>query len=240
MSSFRRQSRADSPKKRTGWAAVNGIVAALVFFLPFWVISFIYTPGITVWLMLIAALLCLTLGIVSKTVSRLGKGRPVLYLHRAAAICSLPAVFLPMVLLTGFDQVKPLYPVKRFVYIQGVYGMNSESYEKLLPMWLPEVCEDYSYRAQGSMIAQDYHPTSWLRFTTDSATLDSYAQYYDAQGYARGADERDRRWLAGQLGLPIPEDDTPALEGAVVYYIHDNYPKAVVLDYENGRFYVFT
>lgn len=198
-----------------------------------------YTPGLSGALFLIALAGNLIFGAVHKLLKYRENLKPLLHVLRAVVICLTAAFYLPTALLMGFDRVKLLYPLKRLDYTHGVYGRDAAYFERLLPEKLPEVCKDYSFRTQGSVPAQDYHPTSWLCFTTDKATLDAYAVYYDGQGYARGAEERDLRWLAGQMRMNV-SDTEPVFEDAVVYYIHDYYPKAVVLDYGTMQFRVMT
>lgn len=198
-----------------------------------------YTPGLTGALFLIALAGNLLFGVVYKMLRGREKRKPLLHVLRAAVICLTAAFYMPTALLMSCDRVKFLYPLKRLDYTRGVYGENSTYYERILPEKLPRVCEDYSFRTQGSMVAQDYHPTSWLCFTTDKETLDAYAVYYDRQGYSRGAEERDLRWLAGQFHMNV-SDNEPVFSKAVVYYIHDYYPKAVVLDYGTMQFRVMT
>ena len=231
--------RAKTGQKRSGWELVNSIVLVLHVVLPVWIFALMYTPGLTGALFLIALAGNLIFGVVHKLLKHKENLKPLLYVLRGAVICLTIAFYMPTALLLGFDRVKLLYPLKRLDYTRSVYGENSTYYERILPEQLPKVCEDYSFRTQGSMIAQDYHPTSWLCFTTDKETLDAYAVYYDGQGYARGAEERDLRWLAGQMHINV-SDNEPVFEKAVVYYIRDYYPKAVVLDYGTMQFRVMT
>lgn len=226
-------------KLHNGWASVNNIILFLHLVIPVWLLAWMYTSAISTPLLLTAVVMSLLLGVVHKIVVKLGKGKPVLHVFRVLAVGSILAVYAPLVMLAGFQNAKVMYPFKRWVYTVGVFGENHAYYDALLPETLPQHCENYSYRAQGSMVAQDYHPTSWLEFTTDTGALDGYAAYYASQGYARCTDAGNYRWVMRMFRQSVAEDaDIPA--DVVFYYINEYYPKAVVLDYAEGRFYVLT
>lgn len=227
-------------KLHNGWESVNGIVLALHLLFPVWIISWMYTPGISTVLLLTALVLNLALGGVHKLVVMTDKGKPVLHVFRVLALLSLLAAYAPLAILSGFTtEMKVMYPAKRAMYIYGVYSSSSDYYSKLLPETLPQQCGSYSFRAQGSVIAQDYHPTSWLRFSTDRAALDGYAAYYDAQGFTRSTSAVNYRWVIQYFGITCAEDATVP-EDTVFYYISGNYPKAVVLDYAEEQVFVLT
>jgi len=226
-------------KARNGWDKLNSIVLLLHIVLPVWMLAMMYTPSLTTPLLILSIILCLLLGVVYKVVRWLGTGKPVLYGFRTAALCSMLAVYVPFAIMCGFGHSKWMYPVKRMTYTHGVFGENHGYYDRLLPESLPKVCKNYSFRTQGSMVAQDYHPSSYLVFSTDKTALDAYAAYYEAQGFARSDDSGKYTWVMRMMKQNIA-DDAPMPEGTVFYYISDYYPKAVVLDYAEGRFMVLT
>lgn len=226
-------------KLHNGWRSVNNIVLTLHIVFPVWLLAVVSLPCITSVLLIVAVILCLLVGVVYKIITRLDRLKPVLYVFRGLAIAAMIAVYVPLMILVGFKQTKLLYPVKRAVYTHGVYGENHTYYDRLLPDTLPKECGHYTFRTQGSMVAQDYHPTSWLSFTTDKAALDAYAVFYDRQGYSRITDAGKYRWVMRMFNMDIA-DDAEIPEGTVFYYISDYYPKAIVLDYAEGRFMVMT
>lgn len=218
---------------------MNNIVLVLHVVLPVWLLALMYTPGLTGALFLIALAGNLIFGVVHKLLKHKENLKPLLYVLRGIVICLTIAFYMPTALLVSCNKVKFLYPLKRLDYTRGVYGRDSTYFERMLPEQLPKVCEDYSFRTQGSMPAQDYHPTSWLSFTTDKETLDAYAVYYDRQGYSRITNESKYHWVMHMFRMDIA-DNAPFPEGTVFYYISDYYPKAIILDYAEGRFMVMT
>ena len=145
-------------------------------------------------------------------------------------------------------EVQLLYPLKRFLYTYGVYGDESGIYEALLPEQLPDACTGYRFRTQGSLIAQDYHASSYLTFYTDAATLDTYAAYYDSMDCERiqydpvGETDEEQfphlSWFCGQMQLDqtMPEHS----EQMTLYWFDSYYPKGVLLDYDTGLVAVLT
>lgn len=129
-----------------------------------------------------------------------------------------------------------------------MYGDKSGIYEALLPEQLPDACTGYRFRTQGSLIAQDYHASSYLTFYTDAATLDTYAAYYDSMDCERiqyaPAGETDEKqfphlsWFCRQMRLDqtMPEHS----EQMTLYWFDSYYPKGVLLDYDTGLVAVLT
>ena len=50
----------------------------------------------------------------------------------------------------------------------------------MLPKHLPDVCNDYKFKTQLGGIGQDYHPSLYLMFYTDKATMEQYEKDFDA------------------------------------------------------------
>ena len=228
--------RAKHRKKRSGWAAVNSGVLVLHIIFPVWLYALMMTSAISGPLAFIAVGCSLGLGVVWKLAKRFQWSQKVIYVAWGVTACAIIAYYVPLALLCGFTKTKALYHLKRWDYATGVFGDNAEYYERLLPEYLPDVCEGYSFRTQGSVPAQDYHPSSFLVFHTDAATVGQYMRYYEGIGLARLDDDEDKRaWTARMLRL---SDEEAA--GAVVFYLADYYPKAVLLSQETGLVGVLT
>lgn len=232
-------------KKKTRLQIANKVILILNLVFPVWAFALMYTPSISFILFLIAWGTLLLNAIIYKLVTKFNKGQTFLHIIRGIVIISWIAFYTPMTLMMNFSHTKPLYSLKRADYIHGVYGNNSEFYGQLLPEKLPEICDDYSFIAQGSMVAQDYHASSYLMFHTDTATLDSYALRLDQFGGSRLENESENEsvqeqieWFCGQMRLRDSFNDN--LDNAVVYWFDGRYPKAVLLNYETGLVAVLT
>lgn len=232
-------------KKKSAWEIINDIILLIHLVFPVWFVALMLTPNITLGLFAAAAVFSLLLGAVYKKVKSIHKGKKILYSARIIAISACILSYLPTAVLLNFEQTELMYPLKRICYTRGVYGSNAAYYESLLPASLPDRCEDYSFRTQGSMVAKDYHPSSYLTLYTDTETLDSFAAYYDTldcERFRSDSDDediqRDFLWFCGQMRL----EDTffDGNENAVLYWFDDSYPKAILLDYDSGLFAVLT
>ena len=228
-------------KKQTKsrWIIVNAIVLILHIVCPVWAFAFICTIGFSGILFSSVIVTSFLLVYVYKKVNKWRNGKVILYTARALAIGSLIAVYMPMLLINNFTETKVLYSLKRADYIYGVYGRNTERYEQMLPESLPEQCEDYSFRTEGETIAQDYHPSSYLMFHTDTATLESYAAHFKKVNYERyenGSNLNKTRynveWFCGHMRLDDSFQDN--LDNAVLYLDTDGYILAALLNYETG------
>lgn len=228
-------------KQKSRWEKVNDAILFLHLVFPVWVMALMLTSAVSDTLFLIALAAVLLLGVVYKLVQRFQKGRWVLVTARVIAIGAYIIFYLPMLVLTQFSHAKLMYPLKRLDYTYGVFGDNAAYYQRLLPETLPEVCEDYSYRTQGSMVAQDYHPSSYLMFHTDAETLAAYAAYYDGMGLTRlehELAEEKIEWFCGQMRLR--DSFQEHLDSAVLYWINDYYPKGILLNAETGLVAILT
>lgn len=231
--------------KKTGWQILNEVILLLHIVFPVWLMALMLTSAITGMIILVAVITSLLLGVVYKLVKKHQKGQGVLYFARIAAIGSCIAVYLPMIVLLNFKNTKLLYPLKRLDYSYGVYGENAHYYLRLLPERLPEKCGDYSFRTQGSMVAQDYHASSYLTFYTDSGTLEEYAEHFEALDCTRLEYDPENeeavnhiRWFCGLMRLG--ESFHESLDNAVLYWIDDHYPKGALLCYDTGLVAILT
>ena len=260
MSLFRRQSTADPaepkfvydpeaypeepPKKGIPWRAINAAVILPQIVLPVGLAVMIFTVGISWKLFLIALFANLILGAVSMWVRQQGTGRKLLHVMRVIAIGSVVLYYVPSTVGIGFTETRWMYPLKRFVYVHGISG-----YGEVLPEKLPQKCEGYFFRTEVQMIAQDYHPSSYLAFYTDPAELDRLAaEFGGRRTVTKTLDEMDdeERERLSYLDFPnCPEEIPPfvvgrvhpaeELHGAVVYVRSDSYySKGLVLDYDSG------
>lgn len=232
-------------KKRSGWQILNSIILLLHIIFPVWLVPLMMISAISGKLFLIAVVTSLLLGVVYRQVKKRQNGKALLYLARVVAIGSCIAFYMPMIVLTNFSHTKLLYPLKRLDYSYGVFGENADYYLRLLPKTLPEKCEDYSYRTQGSMVAQDYHPSSYLKFYTDTGTLDAYTEHFEALDCTRLENDPENEeamnhihWFCGQMRLDDPCEGS--FDNAVLYWFDSHYPKGALLCYDTGLVAILT
>lgn len=237
-----------NPKKRSPWRIANAIVLLLHLVLPVWLFAWMYTPVISGILLPVMMICGLLPGVCSKLVKEFQKGKWLLVASRVLAVFAIAAFYTPLVVLRSAKEVQLLYPLKRFLYTYGVYGDGSGMYEAMLPEQLPDACTGYRFRTQGSLIAQDYHASSYLTFYTDVATLEAYAAYYDSMDCERiqydpvGETDEEQfphlSWFCGQMQLDqnLPEHS----EQMTLYWFDIYYPKGVLLDYDTGLVAVLT
>lgn len=233
----------EQEKKKLNWQIVNFIILVLNTIFPIWLFALMYTAAISFTAFLIAVSVSLLLGVIYKLVRKYHKGKGFLYAARAIAVGAWIIFYLPTLILFSFPRNKLLYPLKRFDYMYGVYG--SDYYKEWLPEKLPEVCDDYLFITKGSVLAQDYHASSYLMFHTDTETLDSYARHFDNLDgirYENGTEDEDIQrieWFCNMLSLTKRFPDS--LDHAVLYWFSDSrYPKGVLLNYATGLIAIMT
>lgn len=115
---------------------------------------------------------------------------------------------------------------------------------------MPKKCDDYMFITQGSFPAQDYHPSAYLAFHTDSETLKKYENHFDSlnnvelkvthmpdKEKSMGGDdswskcpEELPRHVFGQLQPEHIHD----FEKAIIYTVPSYYGKGCMLDYNSG------
>ena len=227
----------DSP-----WKKVNIVIGVLLY--PVGFILSVGPLGITMPLWFAMLIGSILLVIAYRIWKKHGRGRVLVAVLRPLVIAVTAAYLLaPWVLICG-GYVKWMYPVKRFVYANGV---NSKEFcDEILPQKLPKTCTDYKYFTQGQFPAQDYHPSMFLRFRTDTETMHQYAEQYRVKGFEpveltpveldeNGEPYRQNGYLAPR---EIPAyalsffDVTDDLRNAEVYY-YDNH-RGMALNYETG------
>ena len=229
---------------KTRLQRANDIILILHIIFPVWIVAFMYTFAISYYLFLITLFSSLLLGVIYKIVVKLQKGSIILYIARVITILCVVSFYIPMILLMNFSHTKQLYKLKRLDYAYGVFGDNADYYKQLLPDKLPSVCDDYSFRTRGSMVAQDYHASSYLMFHTDTATINLYAEYYSGLGCEVIANNHEDginkkvEWFCGLVRLQDYFQDN--LDQSELYWFDDHYPKAVLLNRETGLVAILT
>lgn len=154
-------------KKTSIWFIVNGlyILGTILFG---WVWCLI-TIGITFVLLPFQIIISIALAIVSK---KHRENKKLLYTLRAAAIAVTAVILLSPLAILKFENTRIAYPVKKAAYSLGVGSMKS--CWQVFPVTLPKNCEDYTFITEPSTIAQDYHPSAYLIFHSNSDTLKKY------------------------------------------------------------------
>lgn len=175
-----------------------------------------------------------------------GRFRKTVITMRVIAVTALIAAIVSPIMVMKFDKTKLLYPVKRFCYSYGVYGGNKN---KVLPLFLPKKCNNYMFITQGSFPAQDYHPSAYLAFHTDSETLKEYENHFDLLDSAEHKvthmpDKEnyinDDSWLKCPEELPrhvfqrLEHEHIHNFEKAIIYVVPSYYNKGCMLDYDSG------
>ncbi|MCR5807440.1 MAG: hypothetical protein K6G68_10480 [Oscillospiraceae bacterium] len=230
------------PKKEINFKKINTWILFLNLVFPLWFFTWIYAVGISDTLFMIMAGCCLSLGVVYKIVRKIGKGKRILTVARCIAFLSIMLYYAPVVLLMGFKQTRPVYELKRWVYLNSNFSAPEEFYGKFLPEKLPSECRDYFFSTQGSVIAQDYHPSSVLMFHTDKAAIDSYAAYYmsldNVQLKIDEEAQSDIEWMEGFTKMR--KHFSYDVSSCELYYYKSRFPVVVLLVRQTGLVVIFT
>ena len=166
-------------EKKFPWRIINRIIAIVLF--PFWSMAFIVVPGTSFISFCISLGFWFALCIVNLL---LRNHKKALYICRAVTVLAVAGGFLPFILLMKFENSKMLYTVKKANYIYGVMD-NDESYISFLPEKLPEICDDYTFVTIGCLPIPDHVSKSYLKFTTDTDTINNLRDYYTDLGCER-------------------------------------------------------
>lgn len=177
----------DVPQKNFSWTTVNIIIAVLCIvnscFLAIWLCAAL---GITTPMIAIDILLNIFLAIFYRKWRKIKdfqwqKGRKLKTAVIILRICVIIAIVLTflvpyIVVSPDLNYSKQMYQVKKFICC---YGIHSSDMLKYFPEKLPEMCEDYKFITQsGASIAQDYHPSAYLIFHTDTTTMHELEEDY--------------------------------------------------------------
>lgn len=230
--------------KKTTLHALNILIG---FFLFMGIIWFVCTITLSITLFFIGFIVNFALALIYEKYMLYGRFRKAVIVLRSVAVTVLALAVLAPVMLMKFDRNKIVYPVKRFCYSYGNYGVIDNN---ILPSFLPKKCDDYMFITQGSFPAQDYHPSAYLVFHTDSGTLNKYENYFDSLNNAElkvtHMPDKEDYMDNDDLRLKCPEElpmhvfqrlkpeHIHDFEKAIIYKIPAYYGKGCMLDYDSG------
>lgn len=254
----------NSPQKKFPWIAVNAVIAVLGFF-SCWLSIFILISaiGITVPMIFIFILLNIFLVIFYRKWLKIKdfqwekskRLRTAVMVLRISAIATITLTYSIPFIATNIDlrYVKPMYQVKKFIYCHGVYtgGMD-----KFLPKKLPKICEDYKCVTQVGTIAQDYHPSTYLIFHTDTATMHELEEDYkqidgvelvevdnapDVEEYREEYGDNYTEYMPeypkqfpGHVYMWLDDEHKEDFFDAVIYKLPSYYGRGCIFDYSSG------
>ncbi|MDE6102867.1 MAG: hypothetical protein K2F73_07840 [Ruminococcus sp.] len=224
--------------------ALNILIGFFLFMGGIW---FVCTITLSITLFFIGFIVNFALSLIYEKYILYGRFRKSVIVLRSIAITVLALAVLAPIMVIKFDKTKILYPVKRFCYSYGVYGGNRNN---VLPLSLPKKCSDYLFITQGSFPAQDYHPSAYLAFHTDSETLKQYEEHFsslnDAELKITHMPDKEKyvayddSWLKCPEELPqhvfqrLEPEHIHDFEKAIIYIVPAYYNKGCMLDYDSG------
>ena len=153
----------------------------------------------------------------------------------------------------NFEHDSQFYVLKKFIYTYGVYDVGSDI-DEMLPKHLPDDCRDYKFKTQLGSIAQDYHPSAYLMFHTDSGTISGYEERFEKLTNCEKKDAASERFVRDknndivQYAYPeafpdhvfmwlddVHKQDLLNAENAVIYRMTDTYyGRGCLIDYDSG------
>lgn len=206
-----------------------------------------YTSRITSVLFDIGLPVNIVLVLFYRIYKKYGRFRKTVILLRTTAIIIFVLGLLAPVVLLNFKHTKSMYPIKRFCYSYGNYGVIDNN---ILPSFLPKKCDDYMFITQGSFPAQDYHPSAYLAFHTDSETLKKYENHFDSLNNAElkvthmpdkeksmGGDDSWSKCpeeLSRHVFWTLQPEHIHDFKNAIIYTVPSYYGKGCMLDYDSG------
>lgn len=232
--------------------AVNIIIIILhIVFFMIWVMVGTNTPSLCRVITTFAIIFVILSGVIylNYTPKKQILRKIAVFTTGSLAVLSVIAYYIPWIVMKNFENSKTMYKLKRFDYTYGVYGTNADYYHELLPESLPDTCDDYFFRAQGCSWAQDYHAHSFLKFYTDTYTVEKYFQYYGNMDFEiknindRKTDEKfkeDFQWLCETFDLQESVDFDPDKAILLWKLVGDYHHEAVLLDRETGLVAIIT
>lgn len=141
-----------------------------------WLLSII---GIILYFIIPLAVIFLLIPVFYRKYKQFGKFHVALWVSRITFIVLLLILFLLPYIGVHYEFDKRFYIPKKLIYTYGVYEPGSDI-AKMLPEQLPDDCRDYKFKTQLGSIAQDYHPSVYLMFYTDKATMEQYEKNFGA------------------------------------------------------------
>lgn len=237
----------DSTNETKGniWKYINVLIATLTLFGGVFFLT--YTYGITSALFNIGLPVNIALVLFYENFKKYGRFRKTVIGLRITAIIIFVSGILAPIIVFNFKNTKLMYPLKRFCYGYGVFSTDFNN--DILPLSLPEKCDDYLFITKGSVPAQDYHACAYLIFHTDKNTLKKYEEHFNsvdnAERHMAHMPDKEDKWYSDEnkifLKCPeeLPQDVFQSLEPEhihnfenAVIYIH--YSKGCMLDYDSG------
>lgn len=236
-------------KKTTSRDVLHALNMLIGFFLFMGGIWFVCTITLSITLFFIGFIVNFALSLIYEKYMLYGRFRKSVIVLRSIAITVLALAVLAPIMVIKFDKTKILYPVKRFCYSYGVYGGNRNN---VLPLSLPKKCSDYLFITQGSFPAQDYHPSAYLAFHTDSETLKQYEEHFnsfdDAERHTAHMPDQEEKQFPDEYKILLKcPDELPRhvfwelqpeyihdFKNAVIYIVPAYYNKGCMLDYDSG------
>lgn len=234
-------------KKTTSRDVLHALNILIGFFLFLGGIWFVCTITLSLTLFFIGFIVNFILALIYEKYMLYGRFRKAVIVLRSVAVTILLLAVLAPIMLMKFDRNKIVYPVKRFCYSYGNYGVINNN---ILPSFLPKKCDDYMFITQGSFPAQDYHPSAYLAFHTDSETLKKYENHFDSLNNAElkvthmpdkeNYMDNDDSWSKCPEELPrhvfgrLQPEHIHDFEKAIIYTVPSYYGKGCMLDYNSG------
>lgn len=233
-------------KKTDAEKTLHALNVLIGFFLFLGSIVGVITIGISIVLFFIGIIVNLVLAFVYGNYKKNGRCRKAVITLRAISISIIMLAMLAPMIMMKFQNNKFIYPVKRFCYNYGNYSIVKNN---ILPSGLPEKCDDYLFITMGSFPAQDYHPSAYLVFHTDSGTISEYENYFESlenseRKVTHMPDKEDYYDDDSRLKCPkeLPQHVFNRLKpqhihdfkNSIIYTVPSYYGKGCMLDYKSG------
>lgn len=241
----------DKPKK-SGWWIVNLVIGIISVpcscFILLWSLS---VAGLFPYFFIVLLILFILIPVFSIINRKSGICRIALWTVRIAFVLTAALyAFIPFVGMS-FEHIKIFYVPKKLIYTYGVYS-PPYTITEMLPKHLPDECRSYKFKTELGSIAQDYHPSVYLMFYTDKATMEQYEKDFDALSnvtevsaecekrefysldnttfyYPKNFPDHAFSWLDD-----VHRKDFVDMPNAKLYIAGTYYTKGCLLDYDSG------
>lgn len=236
---------------QAGWVIANFIIGIVGFLTSwFWGLYLLCIGGVTGYFIFPLLIVFALIPILYNQYRYKGRFRRALW---AARIAFFVLLVLPLPLpyiATHFEHNEHFYSAKKFLYAHGVY-IGDSHIDEMLPKHLPDECRGYKFKTQVGSIAQDYHPSVYLMFYTDSDTIAEYESLLKEFPNCVRSDETGEYDYGKSFGKYVYPKDFPAhafawlddthkeefldMRNAVVYSKTDTYyGRGCLLDHDSG------
>lgn len=189
-------------QKKTGFALLNAVIVA-AFFLGGGIIFLLATIGITDMLFLPFVIVNAALGILYNIYKKNGTLKVPVIVCRVLAILMLIVLFGSPIIGVNFKDKKVMYPVKRAIFGYGV--RVGDDWKKVLPDKLPKECDEYFFRTELCMVAQDYRPYAYLVIQCDEKYFQEYIDNAENHSFTKYENEKTFEDLLFESGF-VEED----------------------------------